>query len=139
MEKYFVEDAIKVDLCFTFLLAQKIAERNCLKDHPAIGVSQVSAYFDDADKNKENGKAEVKVYGWRHELDATAIKDISRQAANGDERIKTEASIVEPEAEEEGEVIKETAEEEGVEKEEKPSEKTPAEYDSPDKDPNYEK
>jgi len=119
-------------------IAQKIAERNCLKDHPAIGVSQVSAYFDDADKNKENGKAEVKVYGWRHELDATAIKDISKQAASGDERIKTEASIIDTEVEEEGEVIKETAEEEGV-GEGKPREKTPGEMKSPEEDPTYEK
>lgn len=119
-------------------IAQKIAERNCLKDHPAIGVSQVSVYFDDEDRDKENGIAEVKVYGWRHELDATAIKDISKQAARGDEKIKTEASIVEPEAEEEGEVIKETAEEEGVE-EEKPEAKSPGEFKSPEEDPDYEK
>jgi len=114
-------------------IAQKIAERNCLKDHPAIGVSQVSAYYENSDKDKENGKAEVKVYGWRHELDATAIKDISRQAAEGDERIKTEASTIEPETEEEEAVIQETKEEA---EEEAVKEKTPAEMESPDEDPN---
>jgi len=117
-------------------IAQKIAERNCLKDHPAIGVSQVSAYFEKEDTSKENGKAEVKVYGWRHELDATAIKDIAKQAASGNEKIKTEASIIEAEEEEEAEVIKETAVEEGVE-EEKPKEKSPGEFKSPEEDPNY--
>lgn len=117
-------------------IAQKIAERNCLKDHPAIGVSMVPVYFTDDDKKKENAIADVSVYGWRHELDAKSISDISEQAEKADGRIKTEASVVEAEVVEEEEAVKETAEE-AVE--EAPKEKTPAEMDSPEEDPNYEK
>jgi len=114
-------------------IAQKIAERNCLKDHPAIGISQVSVTFDKEDREKKNAIAEVKVYGWRHELDAKAVSDISDQAEAGDKRIKTEASVIEAEVEEEAEVIKETA---GEAAEETPEKKTPAEMESPDEDPN---
>ncbi len=117
-------------------IAQKIAERNCLKDHPAIGVSQVQVHFDDTDKKGENGIVDVRVWGWRHELDHTAIQDVSEQAEKGEGSIKTEASYIDAEAEEEKEVIKETAEDAG---EEPGTAKTPGEMESPEEDPTYEK
>lgn len=119
-------------------IAQKIAERNCLKDHPAIGVSQVQVRFDEADKKEENGIADVRVWGWRHELDSIAINAVADKAAKGDGSIKTEESIIDVEEEEEKETIDETAEEEGAEAE-KPAGKTPAEMESPEEDPSYEK
>lgn len=118
-------------------IAQKIAERNCLKDHPAIGVSQVEVRFDDEDKKQDNGIADVRVWGWRHELDSIAIKDVADKAEKGDGSIKTEASIIDAEVEEEKEVIDETAEEEAAEEKEKPEGKTPAEMESPEEDETY--
>lgn len=100
-------------------IAQKIVERNCLKDHPAIGVSQVEV---------DKGQAEIKVYGWRHELEKGNIDDIAKKAEAGDGSIKTEADIVDIEVEEEEEVIEEI-QDEAVEYE--PG-KSPAELEEPE-------
>jgi len=116
-------------------IAQKIAERNCLKDHPAIGVSPAAGRFAAGDTQTENGLADVKVWGWRHELDSIAIRGVADRAERGDGSIKTEESIIDAEVEEEKEVIKETAEAAGEETE---GAKTPAEMESPEEDPTYE-
>jgi len=86
--------------------AQKICERNILRDHPAIGVDTV---FPD-----KNGMASVNVYSWRHELNPQNLDDILRQAEKGSKEIEIKAEVVEPSPEEEKEemeVEKKTEEE----------------------------
>jgi len=62
-------------------IAQKIVERNILKDHPAIGISQVYVH-----ESKEKGvTATVTVYGYRNELKPHNIAEIMRAAENGQE------------------------------------------------------
>lgn len=84
-------------------IAQKIVERNILKDHPAIGITQV--YVPDEKKNKENDQgavAVVTVYGYRHELEPVNIAEIMRQAERGQDSEMFEVrkeEIVEAEAE----------------------------------------
>jgi hypothetical protein len=94
-------------------IAQKIVERNILKDHPAIGVTNVFV------KDGTDGKwASVVVYGYRHDKMAPNIAELMRKAETGDEaadfEIKAEkiSEAVEPEVEREA--IKESAADEGV-------------------------
>jgi hypothetical protein len=82
-------------------IAQKIVERNILRDHPAIGISQVYAQ-----ENKEKGAmATVTVYGYRNELEPVNIAEIMRTAERGQqtehfEVRKEEIIEAEPEVEE---------------------------------------
>lgn len=73
-------------------IAQKIVERNILKDHPAIGIEKI---------NVKDGVADVPVYGWRHPLGSDEIDLIKDQAEKGEAvDIKKEEIIdVEPEEE----------------------------------------
>jgi len=88
-------------------IAQKICERNILRDHPAIGVSRVEA---------ESGLARVTVYGWRHELSTHQIESIMDQAEAGAKEIDVKKEVIEPKPEE----VKEAIEEEAVEEREAP-------------------
>lgn len=90
-------------------IAQKIVERNILKDHPAIGVSQVQI---ELPTQKDFAKAIVKVVGWQHSMAAEQVTEISVRAEKG-ERISGEASqqdIVDADLEEEKATIAEEAE-----------------------------
>ncbi len=91
-------------------IAQKIVERNILKDHPAIGITQV--YVPDEKKNKENDQgavAVVTVYGYRNELEPVNIAEIMKQAERGQE---SEAFEVRKE-----EIVEAAPEEEKIERE----------------------
>lgn len=116
-------------------IAQKIVERNCLKDHPAIGISQVSVGYAEEDKKKENAIANVKIYGWRHELEASDISVAAEKAEKGDTAITREQDIIDAEVEEEteakNEVEVEAEEKEPEEKEAEPG-KSPAEMEEPE-------
>lgn len=86
-------------------IAQKIVERNILKDHPAIGITQV--YIPDSKKAQESSQgavAIVTVYGYRNELEPANIAEIMRQAERGQDseafEIRRE-EIVEAQPEEE--------------------------------------
>lgn len=103
-------------------IAQKIVERNCLKDHPAIGISQVEV---------KNGQTEIRVYGWRHELEKSNIDDIAAKVEKGDASIKTEEDIIDVKAEEEEEVVEEAREEAAEDEPEKPG-RSPAEMEEPE-------
>lgn len=60
-------------------IAQKIVERNILKDHPAIGITQVLPR-----ESKEQGVwASVTVYGYRNELEPRNISEILNQVESG--------------------------------------------------------
>lgn len=113
-------------------IAQKIVERNILKDHPAIGISQVTVHYDESDQKKDNAKASIKLYGWRHELDSRNIKDIQARAERGDAEIEADQSIVEAEVEEEKAVIEEIQEEEIEPREEEAESEEP---EDPEKSP----
>lgn len=88
-------------------IAQKIVERNILKDHPAIGISQVEA-------TGERGKmtAEVTVYGWRHDEGPDEINNLAKQAEEGSEELDVRADVIDVKPEEEQEAIEETVKEE---------------------------
>jgi len=89
-------------------IAQKIVERNILKDHPAIGVESVEMKGD---------VAEIPVYGWRHQYGSDEIGQIMGQAEQGTEEIKVQkAEVIEVEPEEEKAILKDTAEEENGKK-----------------------
>ena len=107
-------------------IAQKIVERNCLKDHPAIGISQV-----EATGGKDNAVTEVKIYGWRHELEKSNIDDIAVKVEAGDGSIKTEEDVIDVKVEEEEKVIEEARDEE-TETEPAEQEKSPAEMEEPE-------
>ena len=74
-------------------IAQKICERNILRDHPAIGVDTVVPDND--------GFAIVNVYSWRHELNPQNLDDILRQAERGSKEYDIKAEVIEPTAEDE--------------------------------------
>lgn len=84
-------------------IAQKIVERNILKDHPAIGISQPDV---------SQGVAEVVVYGWRHKSRPSDVQDIMMKAEHGAPDLKPEAEIITVEPEEEEKVVEETKVEE---------------------------
>ena len=75
-------------------IAQKICERNILRDHPAIGVDTVMP-------DEKSKTATVNVYSWRHELNPQNLDDILRQAEKGTKEYDIKAEVVEPDAEEE--------------------------------------
>lgn len=83
-------------------IAQKIVERNILKDHPAIGAKQVEV---------TGGKATVIVHGWRHSLKTDDINDIKGQAERGSEDLSIDKSeVVDVEVDEEKQAIEEVKE-----------------------------
>lgn len=59
-------------------IAQRIVERNILKDHPAIGVSQVFAK-----EGTAGAYADVIVYGYRHDLQPSQLATLVAQAEAG--------------------------------------------------------
>jgi hypothetical protein len=97
-------------------IAQTIVERNILKDHPAIGVSEVFAK-----DNKETGRtAAVVVYGYRHDMTGSSIGSIMRQVASGIDtdpyEVKAETiKVVDPEVEKDALAEEAKAEEIGPE------------------------
>jgi len=106
-------------------MAQKIVERNILKDHPAIGATKI-------EPQSKEGKdvAYVMVYGYRHDLEPTNMTEIADQVEKGAENIEVKAEVIdEVPQEEEKQAVKEVAAEEMAEKE-----KTPAEMEEPPKD-----
>jgi len=85
-------------------IAQTIVERNILKDHPAIGISQVDATEITPEKGK--GKpylmAQPTVYGYRTEMNARDIVNIMVQAERGDGSIPSwKEEIRDPDPQEE--------------------------------------
>lgn len=84
-------------------IAQKICERNILRDHPAIGVDSVEP------KKNEKGDtiAKVTVYGWRHELTPQNLDDVLLQAEKGAKEIEVKAEVIETTPEEEKQAIAE--------------------------------
>jgi len=80
-------------------IAQKIVERNILKDHPAIGITQVRPVGE-----KDNQKAFVTVYGYRHDFEPPNISEILEQAERSSETLKTKAEVIEDVSQEDEEV-----------------------------------
>ena len=73
-------------------IAQKIVERNILKDHPAIGVGQV---FAKSGATPEQGLvAFVEVYGYRSDMGYVDLNQVMRQAARGDERLQVKTEVI---------------------------------------------
>jgi hypothetical protein len=62
-------------------IAQRIVERNIMKDHPAIGIGQVYTKKTTA----MGDTATVTIYGYRNELRPPQIAEILRQAERGDQ------------------------------------------------------
>jgi hypothetical protein len=93
-------------------IAQKIVERNILKDHPAIGLSNVFP------KDGTSGTyAFVTVYGYRHEFEAPNIAEILEQADKRSDTFETTAEVIDQvEEHEEKAAINEVVTEEGEEK-----------------------
>jgi len=90
-------------------IAQKIVERNILKDHPAIGISQVE--MREEDKNKVGY---VTVYGYRHDMGTEELGDIMTQAEKGSADLEVKKEVIKDVPEdEEKETVKEVAEEDG--------------------------
>ena len=79
-------------------IAQKIVERNILKDHPAIGISQVFAQ-----DSPSGARAVVTVYGYRNENTPRDLTDIVKQIEAGEETrdFEVKAGVVDVAAEEE--------------------------------------
>lgn len=80
-------------------IAQKIVERNILKDHPAIGISQPEVV---------GGVAEILVYGWRHKFRPSDVQEIMSRAEHGTLDKQTDAEIITVEPEEEEKAVEET-------------------------------
>jgi hypothetical protein len=94
-------------------IAQTIVERNILKDHPAIGVSNVIA--GPGSVPEQGQRATVEVYGYRHDLNYADIKDILRQAAKGQGEVEVKAEVIDHvDITEERETINEVAVEDKV-------------------------
>lgn len=97
-------------------IAQKIVERNILKDHPAIGVTQVEP--------NEAGQAAVMVWGYRHDLQPQDFQNIQAQAERGDQTIDVaKEDITQVMSDEEKAAIKEQEIAEATESDDK--DKTP--------------
>lgn len=94
-------------------IAQKIVERNILKDHPAIGVSNVIAV--PGAVPEQGQRATVEVYGYRHDMGYADLKDLMKQAAKGVGEVEVRADVIDKvDDEEERATIGETAEEDKV-------------------------
>ena len=70
-------------------IAQTIVDRNILKDHPAIAISQV-----------DGPNPTVTVHGYRHDMTTDNIQSVMEQAENGSKDIKIDAKVIEAEVEE---------------------------------------
>ena len=93
-----LEEKIRMER-FGERIAQKICERNILRDHPAIGTARVNA---------TNGVAKVTVYGWRNELEPQDIEEIMEQAEKGETKnIEVQREVIEAKVEEVKEAIEE--------------------------------
>jgi len=92
-------------------IAQKIVERNILKDHPAIGVSTVDATVEtDKDGKVINAFAKITVFGYRNDLSARDINSALHKAENGSDEISVRREdVVDIEPEEELSAIEEEA------------------------------
>jgi hypothetical protein len=76
-------------------IAQKIVERNILKDHPAIGATQVFVTGTEG-----NQKANVTVYGFRNEnnpRDISAVMDAAEKGIEGFEgkKVEVKSAVIE--------------------------------------------
>lgn len=83
-------------------IAQTIVERNILKDHPAIGVSTVTAAGEeDRYGNIKDASANVSVYGYRSTMGPMQINEILAKAESGENQYisQSETITVEPEEE----------------------------------------
>ena len=83
-------------------IAQTIVERNILKDHPAIGVSTVTATGEeDRYGNIKDASASVSVYGYRSTMGPMQINEILTKAESGENQYisQSETITVEPEEE----------------------------------------
>lgn len=91
-------------------IAQKIVERNILKDHPAIGTSQVFAQ-----ESASGARAVVTVYGYRNENTPRDLTDIVKQIEAGEETrdFEVKAGVVDVAAEEEKAELETVAGDEG--------------------------
>nr|NIO43373.1 hypothetical protein [Burkholderiales bacterium] len=98
-------------------IAQKIVERNLLKDHPAIGVAQVAP---------REGKARVTVYGYRHMMGPQEIRDVTAQAERGEEVVVSKEELVAAPEEEQGAIVE--AAEEATEESPATAKEPPPEY-----------
>ena len=98
-------------------IAQKIVERNILKDHPAIGISQVEM------KEEEGRKvAYVDVYGYRHEMGTKDLGDIMTQAEQGSADLEVKKEVIKDvPAEEEKETVKEVSEDDDQKEKDNPA------------------
>jgi len=86
---------------FADRIAQTIIERNILKDHPAIGISQVKPIGKTSPQDQKT-EALVTIYGYRNDFNVPKINDILARAERGDETIEVKEEIIkEVEAEEE--------------------------------------
>jgi len=93
-----LEEKIRMER-FGERIAQKICERNILRDHPAIGTARVDA---------TKGVARVTVYGWRNELEPSDIEEIMVQAEKGETKgIEVQRDVIETNVEEVKEAIEE--------------------------------
>lgn len=94
-------------------IAQKIVERNILKDHPAIGISNV---IPKAGAVADQGQtAYVEIYGYRHDMGYADLKDVMKQAARGgeDPKVEVKAGVIDKiDPDEERQTVGETAGEE---------------------------
>ena len=99
-------------------IAQKIVERNILKDHPALGVSNVMAV--PGNVPEQGQRATVEVYGYRHDMGYANLQDLMKQAAKGQGEVEVKAEIIDAvDEEEERATIGEMSEEEKAAAEEK--------------------
>lgn len=60
-------------------IAQTIVERNCLKSHPAIAVTNVLLAGPD-----KGGVATVEVYGWQHNMNVRSLNDMADKISKGE-------------------------------------------------------
>jgi hypothetical protein len=73
-------------------IAQKIVERNILKDHPAIGVGLVFAK--NGATEAQGSVAYVEVYGYRTDMGYPDLDHVMRQAAKGSDQLVVKAEII---------------------------------------------
>jgi len=102
---------------FADRIAQTIVERNILKDHPAIGISQIKP-SNKTSPQDQKAEALVTVYGYRNDFNAPKINEILARAERGDETLEIKEEIIkniEPE-EEEAEAKKVIEDEKDIEK-----------------------
>jgi len=80
---------------FADRIAQKIVERNALRDHPAIGIGEATPV------GSEGLSAWVGVYGYRHDLTYPDLADLLSQAekGTGEIEIKADETIMDPDEE----------------------------------------